>query len=493
MEEKDELVRVKLVKQPLASERKENRRKWIKTVVISISAAFLLVGAFIGGYFVAGETQSYYYSDDNSKFNKISELIQTKWLYANDYEDLEDTLTDKALYGMADFEDDPYTGYMSAEDLESFTTSINMDYVGIGVQYSTITELPEITRVFKESPAEAAGILAGDIIIGVDDVKIDESNMDNLKEYVLGEEGTVVMITVLREGKQISFDVVRGAVDSTVWGEEKDGYAYLQINSFGDQTAADVEKYLKDFESDRLIIDLRDDSGGYQTAVQAIAGLFIGPDKVYMKQAALDGVVYDDYTKKSSTQYEFEKIAVLVNGNTASAAEVLTICLKEQLDNVTIVGTTTYGKGVVQSTMMIEGDSALKLTTSKWLSPVNAVWINGVGITPDEEVKLPEVAYMTVKMMEENEEYGYDDVAEQIKAAEMLLDYLGYKVDRTDGYFSMAAVKALVDYKADHDLGNSEVLDYNTYTSLIQSAKYENSFNTEKDTQLVKAVEIVKG
>lgn len=155
--------------------------------------------------------------------------------------------------------------------------------------------------------------------------------------------------------------------------------------------------------------------------------------------------------RKSDKYSNIQNIVILTNGNTASAAEVLTLALKQQRDDVTVVGTTTYGKGTVQVSKMFDDGSALKYTTSKWLSP-DGTWVNGVGITPDQEVKLHDVFYRSFSNMEDDESFCVDSVSDSIADAQQCLDYLGYTVDRKDGYFSSETGNALKQYKEEHGL-----------------------------------------
>lgn len=482
---------VKLTKVPLASERKEKQDKKRKRILILSACVVIFVIGIIIGYVVSSVSNSYLYKDEHSKFDKIMSVMRNNWLYSDDYEDVSKELQDRAYYGMTTFEEDPYTTYMSKEELDSFSDSINQNYVGIGVMYSSFNDIPEITRVYPNTPAETAGIQVGDIIVKVDDTEITKENIETLADYVKGEEGTLVKITVLRDAKELPIVVKRGAVDTTTYGYEKDGYAYLEIASFGENTCEDCEKYLDSFNSKKLIIDLRDDTGGYQTAVADIAGLFIGPHQVYMKQEYADDTYSIDKTGSDIKKHDFDKIVVLVNEQTASAAEVLAICLREQLQNVTLVGMTTFGKGVVQSTTLIEDGSALKYTSSKWLSPVKGKWINGEGITPDEEIRQDDLMYETVVDMDEDTVYDYDNCSAAIRLAQMSLKFLDYDMDRIDGYYDEKTVEAIRQFKVDHNIGGGDGLDYLTYRAIISAANFESSTNDEKDIQLQRAIELV--
>ena len=210
-----------------------------------------------------------------------------------------------------------------------------------------------------------------------------------------------------------------------------------------------------------------------------------------MKQVYADGTVEEIRT--TDGMYDnIKKIAILVNKNTASASEVLTMALKEQHKDVTVLGVTTYGKGTVQVSRVFKDGSALKYTTSKWTSP-NDVWVNGVGITPDVEVKLHEVMYTTLPKMSDTDRYAFDSVSDSVKFAQLCLDYLGYDVDRTDGYFSSQTEVALRQFETDKGITVDGVLDKETFGVLYSAVVLD--WNTTKihDVQLQKAQEVLNG
>jgi len=171
---------------------------------------------------------------------------------------------------------------------------------------------------------------------------------------------------------------------------------------------------------------------------------------------------------------------------------VFTLALKEQRSDVTTVGVTTYGKGTVQITRTFDDGSALKYTTSKWLSP-SGVWVNGTGITPDVEVKLHDILSTSYVEMGEDETYAQDSVSESVKGAQMALAFLGYSVDRQDGYFSAATAAALQQFETDQNLTADGILDAKTYDALISRVVYVWNTDTSKDLQLQKAEAILNG
>lgn len=490
-EENKETVTVGLEKVPLRTEREEKRKKRKHTALITgLLILFLVVGFGLGCLFVY-KVHPVNKADATNTMGEIEALLNRYWIYSNDYEDFNKTLEDKAFYGMTTFEEDPYTTYMSNDELNEFSTSINMDYVGIGVQYSLNNNTAIIERVFANSPAEIAGILAGDIIVKVDGQSIDGLTTEQIKEMVIGEEGSKVVISVLRDNKPLDFEVIRNNVDSSVYCYNQDDYIVMELSSFGVNTGKDIIEYLDQYEDyHKIIIDLRNNSGGYQTSVKEIAGLFIGNGEVYLRQKDKDGNEVADLTNCSKTYTNFDKYVLLVNNQTASAAEVFTICLKEKLDNVTIVGDTTYGKGVIQSTNYLLNGGVLKFTTFNWYSP-NGVSIHKTGIEPDVPVRQADIAYEYLIQMGEDESYKYDEVSNVVAFGQKALSFLGHDIDRTDGYFDKSFETALIKYKTTNKLDNIEVLDYKTYEALTSSVISELS-NKDKDYQFNKAIELIQ-
>ncbi len=272
------------------------------------------------------------------------------------------------------------------------------------------------------------------------------------------------------------------------------GFGYLQIVQFGEGTADELKSYLDEFEENSvtsLIIDLRDDGGGYLDALKGVLSYFLPENTLILQREYSDGTVVKTYTDQG--QYtSFGPIVLLVNGNTASAAEAFTLAMKEQRDDVTIVGETTYGKGTVQITKYFDDGSALKYTDSKWMSP-KGVWVNGTGIAPDEEVKLPEVLYTSYTAMDEGDSYALDSVSDYTKEAQMLLQYLGYDVDRTDGYFDESTQNAILKYQQDQDMEETGVLNKDLYEGLISAVVLDWQTNEDHDPQLARAKEILNG
>lgn len=486
----EEKVVYKLKKQPLSSEIKERKEKRKRGIFVTVLAVlFLVLGILIG--IAASSLDDGLDSDGTNiykKFQEIERYMDSFWLYGNDYEDLNQVLEDNAFYGMTRFEHDPYTSYMSVEDYDEFNSSINMNIVGIGISYIQLDDVTTIMRVLKDSPAEQGGLMAGDIIKRIDGVDISGMTTDEISELALGDDGTVVNIEVMRDGEVLSFDIVRAAIDATTYAYSEDDHVVLDIDSFGMNTYNECIHYLEDYRDyEKLIIDLRDNTGGYQTSVQEVAHLFLGDDVLVMSQEFKDGRREEYYTVGSEYYDNFKEIVVLVNEHTASAAEVLAIALKEQHPNTTLMGTTTFGKGVVQTSLVLDDGSVLKVTTSKWLSP-NGEWINGEGINPDIEVLLDDILYETYTMMEDGDVLTLDSVSPFNILASESLEFLGYDIARKDGYFDESLQAAISAFQADKGFEVTGELDSVTYETIISNVIKEWAMNPQKDRQMLEAI-----
>lgn len=479
--------------------KKKNRR--IRTFWIVICILGVVIGLFIGTLFplpisktVTEVATGASVKFSTSKIETVMKILENNWYFADTIDNLETRLTDQALSGLTSNSEDIHTEYMSEEEITSFTQSINRDFVGIGVQFKSSDDgVPVITNVYTNSPAESAGVQAGDIIYSVDGTLVEGLSATEIKELVQGEEGTVVTMEFIRNTEIITIEITRGLVGHTVDSSVDGSIGTLYIVQFGDSTAEELKSALDSFEEsgvNKLVIDLRSNGGGYLDALQDVCSLFLPKDTVFITREYSDGTV-----KQSSTTggmyTAFSPIVILVNENTASAAEAFTLALSEQREDVTVIGTTTYGKGTVQVTQYFSDGSAIKYTDSVWKSP-NGVWINDTGITPDEIVELDPVLNSTYEEMAEEDSYTLDSVSEYTKEAQLCLSFLGYDVDRKDGYFDESTLEALHAYEADNEIEETDVLDNDLYMSLITSVVYAWSSDESYDSQMTRAKELLK-
>lgn len=487
-------VRIPLKRYEWPDEKKQKRNRIVQvgvliiSILLSVGFGYSLRSAFIDETIVPVVQAS--------KLNRVEaifDVLTNEWYFGRDQVDLETQLIEDAIKGMIDGTGDIHTSYMNAEEVTAFTEAINRNFVGIGVSYFDNNGTFIIERVFIGSPAEKAGVLPGDIIKTVDGVSTQGLTSDDLVDRVRGEENTVVTIDFQRGEEVVTLEITRGVIKNTAFGKmiDKDT-AYLEIYQFGEDTGSEVEQYMQLFKENNakdIIIDLRDNGGGYLTTLEDIGSMFVPKDGILIQQEIYSG---EKLVSKSrgNILIDFEEIILLVNENSASASEVLTAAIKENIE-ATIVGVTTYGKGTVQQQHAFSDGSALKYTVAEWLTP-NGNHINGVGINPDVEVDLHPVMHEIFTQLTEEEAYGVDTVDESVQDAQLALDFLGYKVDRTDGYFSTQTLSALESYIRDYKLEDEPIINKQLLDKLrSEVVRIWNVEKSEKDVQLKKALELI--
>ena len=328
------------------------------------------------------------------KLTLIDNALAENYIYDIDKK----AMTESAIKGYVKGLDEVYTNYYSPEEFEQYTEALEDTYVGIGVVISATEEnFIEVISAFEDSSAYEAGIKPGDILYKIEDKEYYGEEMDEAVAVIKGgKEGTKVKLTLIRDGKEIEMEVERRVVSmQSVKSEMMDGnIGYLRISSFNTEGESSEEntyteykeniEELKNAGAKKLIIDLRDNPGGALDIVVNIA------DDI-LPEGLITYVEYKDGTReeyKSDANALDMPIAVLINGNSASASEVLTGALKDY-KKATVIGTTSYGKGVVQSVMPFPDGSGMSMTIAKYYSP-NGVCIQDKGIEPDIEVKLDE-------------------------------------------------------------------------------------------------------
>ena len=306
-------------------------------------------------------------------------------------------MLDGVFSGMVESLDDPYSSYFSQEELEELMQETEGIYYGIGayVGIDPDTQLCLISGVIEGTPAEEAGLMAGDLIYKVEDTITTGMDTSEVVTLIKGEEFTTVHVTIIRDGEDdyLEFDVERRQIETPTVEQEmfEDGIGYIRITEFDDVTVDQfTEAYAvcKGSDMKGLIIDLRSNPGGSMNAVCDIAekilpkGLIVYTEDKYGERM--------EYGCEGKTPIEVP-LVVLVDGYSASASEILAGAVKDY-EIGTIMGTTTFGKGIVQRVISLSDGSALKLTVSKYFTP-NGNDIHGVGIEPDIEVKYDAEAY----------------------------------------------------------------------------------------------------
>ena len=322
-----------------------------------------------------------------AKFKKIEKMIDQYYLYSDDVkqEDLED-----AVYaGFLSALNDPYTVYYNEEETKEIKESTSGEYSGIGAAMMQNVQTGEITitTVYEDSPAEKAGLLEGDILYQVDDHKIEDQDTSEVVSWIKGEEGTEVKLSVYRgeDREEHTLTAVREKIQSqTVEHEMKeDKIGYISVQGFEDVTYEQFKSALEDLEAqgmEGLVIDLRNNPGGNLDTVVEMLKLILPEGRIVS--------IKDKYGNEDDCdgKHEFQKpLAVLVNGYSASASEIFAGAVKDYGIG-TLVGTTTYGKGIVQELFSFEDDTMIKITTAEYFTP-SGENIHKKGIQPDVEVE----------------------------------------------------------------------------------------------------------
>ena len=304
-----------------------------------------------------------------------------------------DKMKDGIYKGMVDSLGDPYTVYYNTEEYKQFTSSSSGTYSGIGVAVSqnVTTGAITIVKTFKKGSGEKEGMKPGDVIYKVEGKKIEGLELSKVVSMIKGEEGTFVKVTVLRDGKEIEFNLERKKleVDTVNYRmEERSGkkIGYISVSEFDEVTASQFKNAISELNKEGmegLVIDLRDNPGGLLDVTCEMLDRMIKKGLLVYTVDKNGKRVDEDATDSDS----FDKpVAILVNGNSASASEVFSGAMKDY-KAATLVGTRTFGKGIVQSIVPFGDGTAMKVTVSKYYTP-NGVNIHGTGIEPDVVVEL---------------------------------------------------------------------------------------------------------
>lgn len=359
------------------------------TAIITFSITYICIYAKKGGSNLqSGSAITSMYSDaTNSKLKVIKDKINSEYVGNVD----ENTLQEYAIKGYVAGLNDIYSEYFTKDEMTDFSNETIGTYVGIGVTMTKDSEKNQIVvyGVTPNSPAEEAGIKVNDIIIKVDGNDCTGDDFETIPNKILGQEGTKVSVTVLRDGKELTFDMKRRKiVNQTITSELlDDNIGYIYLSSFEDNTYEQFKSAYDDLISKgakSLIVDLRNNGGGIVKEATDIGDLFTDKGKVLLIESDKDKKEIKTYSKQDKTINM--NVVLLVNEYSASASEILAGILKDDVENATIVGTKTYGKGVIQSLYTLSDGSGLKLTTDEYFTP-NHNEINKIGITPDEIVE----------------------------------------------------------------------------------------------------------
>ena len=320
-----------------------------------------------------------------SEFNKAYNHIVNSYVKEVD----KDKLIEAAIEGMYTYLNDEYSIYMDEETTKSLEERLDGQYTGVGIEITADKNNNKIiiNKVFSNSSAMDAGLKAGDELIALDGVLLSDKEYTYVSDTIKNSKKDTFMIKYIRDGKEYEVNLKKKNVliDSVV-SKEYENVGYIQIQTFSATTSKQVKDKINNFSKniDSLVIDVRNNTGGYLSAAYEIADYFVAKGKpIYQLKDRENKITI--YKAKNDILRNFKDISVLINNYSASASEILALALKESA-NATTIGVKSYGKGTVQETDTLSSGAMIKYTTSYWLSP-NGNTINTIGISPDIEEK----------------------------------------------------------------------------------------------------------
>lgn len=422
---------------------------------------------------------------DQAEAKKIGTALDL--IESNYYQDIDrDKLVDGAINGMMESLGDPYSNYMGKVPAAQFEESIEGSFSGIGAEVSSVDGNVVVVSPIKGSPADKAGIRAKDVILSVNDESLQGLDLNAAVAKIKGPKGSKAVIKVKRAGstEPIEFVIIRDNVNlETVTSRmENDKVGIIEISQFSLNTGDRFKEELKKLEDQGmkgLVIDVRNNPGGVLSVVIDIAEQFVPKGKLIVQVEDKDKKREQHASKGDSKPYP---VTVLMNKGSASASEILAGALQESAGAV-LIGENSFGKGTVQTSFDKQfGDgSLLKVTIAKWLTP-NGTWIHEKGIKPDLKVAQPD--YFSVAPIDKKKTLKFDMNNSDVKNAQIMLEAIGYKPGRKDGYFDRATEKAVKSFQSSKKLKADGVVNAATAEALeaelikkIQDPKNDNQMN----------------
>ena len=354
----------------------------------------IMIIAIMFGFLLGNIVNFVVFSDNSSSDKELDELVTTyDNIINNYYEDVDkEELIDAGIQGMINYLDDPYATYFSGEASEDFNQELAGNYEGIGVEVMLNNGIVSVSRVFDNSPASKAGVKVGDVVIKVNDTDITGKSLTEVVSMISGKNsGNKSKLTVTRNGEELSFVLAKGTIEvpvvnSEIYENNGKKIGYIKIDLFSSKVYKQFNSALKNLEKNNiqgLVIDVRDNPGGYLSEVKNILCLFLDKKQV-LYQLQTKNKTEKIYGTKKSIERDYP-VSVIINDESASAAEILASAFKESYGS-RIVGINSYGKGTVQSASDLNSGDTIKYTVQKWLTP-DGNWVNDKGVVPTDRVE----------------------------------------------------------------------------------------------------------
>lgn len=398
------------------SEKKQSVYKIIMLIALTVFITFMVTT--IALYKTIGRQGTQYIIGDSSSIGQkiayYNKFIQEHYIYDIDDEKMQES----AIKGYFEGLGDQYSEYITKEEMQDYMADATGKYVGIGVYITNNTKTNQIVVLMpiKGSPSEEAGIKPGDVILKIDGQEYKGEELNEASNKLKAQEGTKVKLEILRNEEKIEIEVERKTIKVNHIESKilENNIGYIQISTFDDGCYKEFEKNYNDIKEKNikaLIIDLRNNGGGIVEEATNIADMFTQKGATLLITTEKGNK--EEITKAKKEMQIDIPIVILVNENTASASEILTAAIKENKENVSVIGAKTYGKGVIQSIFTLKDGSGIKLTTNEYYTPKHNI-INKVGITPDYEVELPEGKSL-YEIVEEKEDTQLSKAIELLK------------------------------------------------------------------------------
>ena len=354
----------------------------------------IMLIAIMFGFLLGNIVNFVVFSDSSSSGDELDELVSTYDNIVNNYyEDVDkEELIDAGIQGMINYLDDPYATYFSGDASDDFNEELSGTYEGIGIEVMLKDGVVSVGNVFDNSPASKAGVKVGDIVTKVNDTDINGKSLTEVVSMISGDDSkSKSKLTVNRDGIELSFELSKDTietpvVDSEIYENNGKRIGYIKIEIFNSNSYKQFNKILKKLEKNNiegLVIDVRDNPGGYLSEVKNILSLFLNKKQV-LYQLQTKNKTEKVYGTKKSVDRDYP-VSVIINDESASASEILASAFKESYGSH-VVGINSYGKGTVQSASDLNSGDTIKYTVQKWLTP-KGNWVNDKGVVPTDRVE----------------------------------------------------------------------------------------------------------
>ena len=468
---------------------KINRKLLIKIVAIVVALSILVAVPVYSQFFIISND---YPTDQQMDYiKKVLQVAKVYHIGKYSYDDLIDMMFTGLFKSL-----DKYSEYMKPQEAKDFTESVNGEFSGIGVQIEKQDDYIVITGVFDGTPAKEAGLKVGDKIIAADGKSLVGKTTDDAVKLIRGQEGTTVVIDILRDGKTYRFSIVRRKIKIPVveYKVLENNIGYIKLTQFSQGASNEVKKALDEFDKKgikNIIFDIRNNPGGLLDEVVKICEFFVPEGPIVTIEY---NTFKDEY--KSKNKNPKYKLAVLTNESSASASEIFAQAIKDRKVGV-VIGTKTYGKGTVQTLIYLPETSTkkgymAKVTVAKYKSP-SGYYLDGKGVIPNIEVQddsLSQFGPDKILTLTATKKYKKGDMDLEVLAAQQRLYYLGYLSSWT-GKMDDAMVNALKKFQKDNKLSPSGVLDITTQKKL--SERFTEFLKSKYvDKQLQRAIQYFK-